>query len=149
MKELIKVALAEAFEKLEKQRPTTKKEVRDIYIDVEPKDLAKFMSDNNVPQDCWFSVQDDNAPFSSQELYLAWYVDVPTTEKDNLNFNRKRFRSIAWNTLRPMLLENGYERIGFNSGLLKHFKDTTVYDMYIDKDFDRLVEWYSLSFKKK
>jgi hypothetical protein len=146
MKDLIKDALTEAFTLLEKQRPKTKKEIRSIFIDVEPLGLLKFMKDNNVPDDAFFSVHDDSSPFSSQELLLSWYVDVPTTERDDLKYNRNRFNAIAWSRLYPIMIENGYKRVGFNSGLLSNFKDTTVYDMYIEKDFDRLVEYYSLPF---
>jgi len=46
-------------------------------------------------------------------------------------------------------MKNGYKRTGYNSGLLKQFDDTTVYDMYISKDFDRLVKYYSLPFVKE
>ena len=41
------------------------------------------------------------------------------------------------------------QRVGFNSGLLREFADTTVYEMCINREFDRLVKLYSLSFIKK
>ena len=31
---------------------------------------------------------------------------------------------------------------------MKDFYDVTAYDMYMDKDFDRLVTYYSLFFTK-
>ena len=63
--------------------------------------------------------------------------------KDKLLFKRKRFTDVAWKFVYESLIKNGYKRIGFNSALFKSFDDTTVYDMYIDKDFDRLVKYYS------
>ena len=39
-----------------------------------------------------------------------------------------------------------YKRVGYNHAQAKQFDDKTVYDMYIDGDFDRLVEYYSLRF---
>jgi hypothetical protein len=36
----------------------------------------------------------------------------------------------------------------FSVTLLREFKDTTIYDMYVNGEFDRLVKYYSLRFKK-
>lgn len=44
------------------------------------------------------------------------------------------------------MIVNGDKRQGFNSGLLKQFDDTTVYDMYMNDEWDRLVKYYSLPF---
>lgn len=56
---------------------------------------------------------------------------------------------IAFPLVSQLLRDNGYTRVGYNTGLLKEFDDTTVYDMYVDDDFDRLVKYYSLPFVKK
>ena len=69
-------------------------------------------------------------------------------DKDKLKFRRKRFSTIAFKRVFDLLTTNGYKRVGFNSGLLRDYKDTTVYDMYMENDFDRLVKYYSLSFVK-
>jgi len=53
---------------------------------------------------------------------------------------------VAWAFIYDALIKNGYKRVGFNSGRLKEFNDTTVYEMYSSKDFDRLIKYYSLSF---
>ena len=36
----------------------------------------------------------------------------------------------------------------FKFNLLKEFDNTTVYDMYINNEIDRLIRYYSLPFKK-
>jgi len=148
MKHLIIKALEKAFIILDKQTPQTKKETQSIsIIDVNPKELLKFMKENNIPDDAYFSGA-DNGYDAWDDIVLEWEVNVPTTEKDKLSFKRKRFTSLAWKCIYDMLIGR-YERVGFNSKLLKQFDDTTIYDMYINKEFDRLVKYYSLYFNKR
>ena len=144
MKELLKQPLAEAEASVNNSAPKTKNSYKSINIDdVDPKDLALFMKKNNVPDHAYFDADD--------ELYcnLEWVVDVPTTNEDKLKHKRKRFNYRAWLSVRDVLLANGYKRVGYNSGLLREFNDTTPYDMYMDGDFDRLVRYYSLPFEKE
>ncbi len=149
MKELIIQALNDSFNLLEKQVPLTKKQNKSISIlDVEPLELPTFMRDNNIPNDAYFTGK-DNGYDGWDDILLAWSIDVPTTEKDKIEFKKKRFTDIAWKFIYDLLFnKNGYKRVGYNSGLLKEFDDTTVYDMYVNKEFDRLVKYYSLRFKK-
>jgi len=151
MKDLIINALADAFKKLNKQIPTTKKKVVIVNLenkDVSPINLKQFMIDNNIPNDAYFHTEECNTLGGYVEVCLAYTIDVPTTEKDKLNFKRERFRNIAWKFVFDTLISNGYKRVGCYSNEFKEFKDTTVYDMYINKEFDRLTKYYSLSFKK-
>jgi hypothetical protein len=151
MKNLIIDALDEAYIRLEKQIPQTKKEMKTISIgDVKPLELTKFMKDNDVPDDAYFSGRDNGYDgWEVGDIVLAWDIDVPTNEKEKLKYSKDRFRNIAWQYVYRSLTTNGYTRVGYSSGLLKQFDDTTVYDMYMDKDFDRLVKYYSLPFIKK
>lgn len=146
MKELIIQALFVALEKLERSVPKTKRELKEIRIgDVKPLELADFMKKNGVP---------DNAEFSSRcseddgydDIVLDWYIDVPTTHKDNMEYRKRRFDTYAFKAIYDLLIANGYRRKGFDSGLLKNFKDTTPYEMYVKGDYDRMTEYYSLSF---
>lgn len=149
MKEFIKIALSEAFIKLEKQTPQTKKETKSLRImDVPPLKLLAFMKDNDVPDDAYFN-GNDNGYDAYDDFLISWDIDVPTTDKDKLIFKRRRFSDIAHSVLYPLLTSNGYKKCGFSSGLLRDFDDTTVYDMFVSEDFDRLVKYYSLSFKKE
>ena len=148
MVELIEQALDLGFEKLQRQVPKTKKSTKSISImDVNPMDLVSFMKENNVPDTAYFDGR-DNGYDAFDDILLSWKVEIPTTDQDKLKFKKKKFDSVAWNLVYKLFLENGYERTGYNTGLLKQFDDTTVYDMYIDKDFDRLFKYYSLRFKK-
>lgn len=148
MKNLITSALNDAMIKLVDQVPLTKKEMMSIsIIDVSPLDLVNFMKDNNIPDDAEFGGR-DNGYDAWDDICLEWTIDVPTTDDDRLKFKRNRFSGVAFRFVYDTLIDNGYERTGYNSGLLKDFDDTTVYDMYMAQDFDRLVKYYSLPFKK-
>jgi len=147
MKQLLVQALDNAFAKLEMLVPQTKKTEKSIsIIDVEPLQLTSFMKNNNIPDDAYFSGT-DNGYDGFDDIVLAWEVDIPNTENDKLIFKVKRFESLAGKFVYDLLTNNGYKRIGYNTALLKQFNDTTLYDMYMKKDFDRLVSYYSLSFK--
>lgn len=147
MKDLILPALNDAYTKLEKQIPSTKNDLVEVCIDdVNPMDLPQFMVDNNIPEDAWFGTEESQTLGSCTRVLLLYDIKIPTTDKDKLLYKRKRYTSIAFSCISNVLLVNGYKRKGFNSGLLKSFDDTTVYDMYINKEYDRLVNYYSLSF---
>lgn len=149
MKELIIEALNNAFALLEKQVPQTKKKTEIVNIDdIGPLDIAQFMEINNIPKYAHFAGI-PNGYDGFEGFGLAWDIDIPTTDEDKAKYRVKRFTGIAWQFIYKSLTNEGYKRNGFNSGLLKRFDDTTVFDMYINKDFDRLVEYYSLSFSKE
>jgi hypothetical protein len=148
MKNLIIEALDNAFESLIKNVPLTKKKTEYISIlDVNPLELIKFMKDNNIPDNASFGGR-DNGYDGWDDICLVWEVDEPTTETDKLKYKKKRFTSIAFQSVYQVLVNNNYKRVGYDSGSLKQFDDTTVYEMYIKKDFDRLVKYYSLPFAK-
>jgi len=149
MKNLIKKALDDALILLEKKIPQTKKEIKYVNIeDVKPSELTQFMKDNNIPDDAYFG-NSLNKYEGCDEVCLCYDVDIPTTEKDKLRFCRIRFTSIAWEFVYDLLIKNGYKRVGYNTASLKQFYGTTVYDMYIDNDYDMLVKYYSLPFVKE
>lgn len=149
MKNLLTKALDDAFITLENQVPQTKKKTETINIqDVKPSELMSFIKSNDIPNDAYFSGT-DNGYDGWDDIVLAWEVDIQTTEKDKLEFKRRRFTNIAFKKVYDLLTKNGYKRVGYNTGLLKQFDDTTIYDIYMDKNFDRLVKYYSLSFVKE
>jgi hypothetical protein len=149
MKELITQSLNDAFGLLERQVPQTKKKTESVsIIDVKPLDIILFMKSNNIPNDATFSGR-NNGYDAWDDITLSWEIDVPTTEKDKLEFKRRRFTDIAFKEVYDLLTKNGYKRVGYNTGLLKQFDKKTVYDMYTDNDFDTIVKYYSLPFTKK
>lgn len=148
MKNLITTALNDAILLLDKQVPQTKKKTESIsIIDVKPLELLSFMKNNNIPNDAVFTGT-DNGYDSWNDIVLAWEIDIPTTDKDKLAFKRKRFTDIAFRIVYDSLTSNGFKRVGVNSSLFKAFDDTTIYDMYMNNDFDRLEKYYSMYFTK-
>jgi len=149
MKDLIIQALNDAIVILDNRIPQTKKKT--IYVnidDVKPADILSFMKDNDIPATAEFGGK-PNGYDAFDEVCLVYDVDIPTTEKDKLKAKKDRFTNIAFRAVYDLLIANGYKRVGYRSGLLKPFDNTTVYDMYINKEFDRLVEYYSLPFVKE
>lgn len=146
MKNLIIKALDCSMSKLDRITPVTKKDVKSVSIgDVNPLNIPTFMKENNIPDEAWFGGR-DNGYDAWDDILLCWKIDVPTTDAEKLTFRRKRFTTIAFKIVYDLLTTNGYKRVGYNSGLLQDFDNTTVYDMYKNKDFDRLVKYYSLPF---
>lgn len=143
MKYLIINALNEAWFLFQKRIPQTKTERIYKYAgNIKPIDIADFMTKNNIPNSARLGNNEDG------EFCIFYDVEYPTSENEKIIFCKKGFNSVAWKFIYEYLTTNGYKRTGFNSGLLKEFDDTTVYDMYIAKDFDRLCKYYSLSFIK-
>jgi len=146
MKELIMQALNEALLAAERTIPQTKPKTESVsIIDVNPLDIPSFMRDNNIPDNAYFSGR-DNGYDAWDDILLSWEIQVPTTEGDKMKFLRRKFTHLAFKCVYDKLTHNGYKRVGYNTGLLKEFDDTTVYDMFINADFDRLVKYYSLPF---
>ncbi len=161
MGNLLKKALDDAFIKLENQVPQTKKKTETISIqDVKPSQLLSFMKSNDIPNDAYFTGT-DNGYDGWNDIVLAWEVDVPTTEKEKLEYKNRRFHDIAFKSVYDLLTPNGYKRTSGNdrnrityrkSSYASHiimFDNKTVYEMYMDKDFNSLLEYYSMYFKKE
>ncbi len=149
MKDLIIQALNDAIIVLDKRTPTTKTKMVEVNIeDVSPIGIIKFMQENNIPENAFFSTNaTENSGFTVNPI-LCYDITIPTTDADKLKFRNSAFTMIAFKEVFNLLTTNGFKRVGFNSGLLKDYIDTTVYKMFIENDFDRLVKYYSLSFIK-
>lgn len=157
--DLIKKALDEAFVLLQKQVPQTKKETKSIEIDdVKPIDLIEFMKDNNIPDTAYFDSSESH--FNSSILMLSWQIDIPTTEKEKLEYKNRRFHDIAFSCVYKSLTSNGYKRVsGYDHKRITYkkidsirniilFDQKSIYDIYMDKGFDKLIEYYSMYFQK-
>lgn len=151
MKELIIKALDDAYQHLITIVPQTKPQsinsesIRGLTVS----ELIKFAKDNNMPEYATIELV-PNSYDGFEDVVLSYCVPIPTTEKDNVAFIKRKFNNnAAWYRVYNTLTANGYKRVGYNTGLLKPFDKTTVYDMYMNKEFDRLVEYYSLPFKKE
>ena len=162
MKNLISKALNNAFTTLENQLPQTKKKTKTISIqDVNPSQLMSFMKSNDIPNDAYFTGT-DNGYDGWNDVVLAWEVDEPTSEKEKSEYKNYRFHDIAFKKVYDLLTTNGFKRISDrNQGRITYkkrsnsissiimFDNKSVYEMYMDKDLDKLVEYYSMYFQKE
>ncbi len=153
MKDLIIDSLKDSLDILEKRTPKTNNFVKKSIsiMDVNPVDLKDFMSENNIPDTAYFDGR-DNGYDAWNDILLSWEVEVETktktTEKEELIYKRRVFSDIAFKLIYNTLINNGYKRVGADSSKFKEFDDTTIYDMYVNKDYDRLVKYYKLCFVK-
>ena len=162
MKNLISKALNNSFTTLENQLPQTKKKTKTISIqDVKPSQLMSFMKSNDIPNDAYFTGT-DNGYDGWNDVVLAWEVDEPTSENEKSEYKNYRFHDIAFKKVYDLLTTNGYKRISDrNQGRITYkkrsnsilpiimFDNKSVYEMYMDKDLDKLVEYYSMYFQKE
>ena len=112
-----------------------------------PLNIVSFMKEHNVPDTAVFNGK-DNGYNGWDDIVLSWDIDVPTTSNDKENFKLKRFDSIAWKCVYDSLINNGYKRSGFSSILYREFEYTSVYRMFLNAEYDRLVKYYSFRFTK-
>jgi len=133
------------------QTPQTKEQYIEVDIsEVKPLELLEFMRKNNIPETATFEAShsgEEGHRYNASPV-LSYRIEVPTTQKDKDEHVRKRFREVAWRVVYDSLTKNRYKRVGYDTGLLKEFDDTTLYDMYINKQVDRIVKYYSLPFRK-
>lgn len=109
--------------------------------DTNPIDLAKFMVDNKITSDAYFRADSDG------RVYLAFAESVLTTSDDTLEYLRTRFSNAAFTNVYRDLTQNGYKRVGFSSEKLSKFRNFFVYDSFKNRDYDIIVEYYSLYFQ--
>lgn len=148
MKEHLIKALDEAYTTLENVVPKTKKKEILVGIeDVEPLNLIQFMKDNEIPDNATFGGR-DNGYDGYSEVCLCYEIDVPMTEKERLKIKTRRFNDYVFHNVYNILTSIGYVRIPLKTEFLKEFKDTCVYNMYINKEFDRIEKYYSYFFVK-
>lgn len=148
MKNLIKEALTETFDKLNSLSNEFKISTKSLDImDVNPLDLVKFMKYNEVPDTAYF----DGVPngYDGYESFcLSWEIQVPKTSNEKQLFRVMTFKTLSNRLIYTIMIKNGYKRVGFNTALLKPFENTNLYNMFIHKEYDKLIAYYSLYYKK-
>lgn len=80
-------------------------------------------------------------------LFAFYNVEVPKTGKELRDDLSRYFRDAMYPLLYKQATENGFIRVGYSTSKLAEFDDQTPYDMYVGGNIDRLVKYYSLSFK--
>lgn len=149
MKDLLKIPLDLAFERMLKIIPKT--EIETAYFDirnVSPFDIPKFIKLHNIPTDCYFSGMPNSYDgFDFPALCYDYKVNLSEKELNKRYVNK--FESIAVKFVKDVLETNGYlpkyKRLQ-NFNQLYEFK--SVFDSYIEKDFIKLSIYYSQFFNK-
>jgi len=85
---------------------------------------------------------------SEGEIIATVYYESQRTEKEIYLENIKRFERISWYAARDIFVENNYKLVPYIKSDYSSFEDTTLYDMFIEKDFDRIMEYYTIRFNK-
>ena len=168
MKDLIIKALNEVFEAVTIQIPNVK--INEEFFDAEDcsvADLQKIIKENNLPEDICLELWH---PQSDNKMYEDWPIDddgdpinslgfvkrtrIPTTEKEQLKYRAKEMRIKGWDTVRYTLLNNGYTFSDYYLDCKNVFYGSPTnkidaYNLYINKKWDKLIEYYSKYYKKR
>lgn len=151
MKELIKKALELAWIKASSNVPKKIKKEKKVDIsNIYPKDLGEFMEKNNIPPYADFDGEDNGYDgWSVGKIFLSWDIEVSPSkkymdEKRIYFFNKYR----SWEFVRDALIKNGYKRYSQSPDLLKikEFKSFSIYDAFVNEEYDKLEKYYSLFF---
>ena len=81
-------------------------------------------------------------------LELTYDREVLKTDKDIQDDIKGLVNVSSFKKVYDKLTSSGYKRISSGSKAYEKFKDTSVYDMYINSQWELLEEYYSLSFDK-
>lgn len=142
MKEQVIEALTTLLKKIKLSTPLVESYTRSLSLeDVIPCNLSKFMKENNIPDDSWFFSDDEDE-------YICWTAEKEATPEYMEKDTRRRFRNKAFPNIYKLYISNGYKRVGFNSGLLRQFPTTNLYDLFTNCDYENLMKFINLHFKK-
>ncbi len=147
MKDLIIQAL-KIVEQMVPEIPKTRKLEKTISIEnVKPIDIPSFMKENNVPNNAELSLGSEWEGF-----FLSWCVDAPLSESEmeaeRAERKKRIFSNNSFKAVYDLLTQNGYKRVGVNTALLAPYSEAIKFEMFLNKDYDGLVKYYSLYFKK-
>lgn len=118
--------------------------------DVRPCDLLDFMNVNGIPLDADFDGYNNGYDgWEPQRLKLSWFAPEPTTKADHERYYKTIVNNRAFKAVYDVMLANGYKRIAVHSSQFKVFNDTSVYDMFVNNEHQRLVRYFTLYFDKK
>ena len=96
--------LKEIEASLVKESPKTYKKENSLDItDINPYNLPKFLAENNVPETCYFGM-DDNNSFEAVTVY--WYTEKYTSASQTMDYVIKKFNRVALTKLIIYLKEN-------------------------------------------
>ena len=145
MEEKIRKIVETVFERVNRDSvvPAIINKVVEVDIgDVRPIDLAKLMSDNNIPSYSWFEIKEDQ----ENDLVIRYYESVARNKEDVLKDKIRQFKNLAdWMVYKTYVI-HGYKRKTVDREVLQEFDDTSVYQMVEKKEFGRIYQYYKMFF---
>jgi hypothetical protein len=151
MENIIKRKLTECYDSLGTFSPM-KKQQKEVYVGggniSELLDIVEniVLTENIDKNDIRFI---SNTNYSMDGDIIAIFdIEVPKTKNDLDIEKEKKFKNKYFKVVFDEMIKKGYKRVGFSSHLLKEFDDTTVFKMFLNKDFDRLTKYFSIFFVK-
>lgn len=152
-KNLVIPALQDMLNKSKAKAPTTKvvSQYSSSIADMTFDELSQYVKEHNIPTQAFVTIQKEYGFLGEDEhIVFEWHIKVPTTAEEKEDAIKRWVNtSVSFRAVSDALTKNGYKRVGVNSINFKKYRDTTVYDMCINREFDRLHEYYSLFFEKK
>ena len=103
--------------------------------------LQQYMVKNNIPASAELVVIDS-------EITIKWEKNIPLTTKEKEEYVEKCVNYRNFTLVDNSIYEKGYKRKAISRIRLSDFNDTSVYHMFIKKEYDRLQKYYSLFFTK-
>ena len=123
--------------------PLYETRLKSINIDeVKPMALTEFIKDNNIPENAYF--------YTSEEyVFLRYGIQVPASKEFQMQYVAKKFNANAFNRVYKALTPLGYTRKSFQYSIYKEkFYKSSLYELFINKRYDALEEYFSLMFKR-
>ena len=142
MKELVKKGIIEAVEGFKNSQIDllmVRNKQRIVNLTLEK--IDQIVSANHIPKTAKVIGKD-----------LVWYTDTLDRDIKDYRVNRalkKSFGSIVFESVRDILLENGYEIIPWEKVQIAYYRRTDLYVFYQDSDWDTLAKYYAMRFSKK
>jgi hypothetical protein len=144
MKELIIEALNIAFERVKARAPQKKDKTITLGIHgLTPCEVAKLLLEENVPE---------YAEFDWDDQVITWISKVNPTDRETQTYIECEFSRIAWDEIHLALIREHYQRVNHTMSTLNHwisfatYRNPMIYDLYIKRDWDTLVHFYSVVF---
>lgn len=120
------------------------KDISDINI----RDLAGYIEEQGIPQDAMLELVDRDGYDYCSGLALEWNEKTPMDAKNRDIYVKKQFMLKASKAMTKEMNKQGYTLTELDPKTRQKFANTDVYQMYKEKDFDALYDYYSSRFKK-
>lgn len=110
--------------------------------------LAKYAKDKKLPADAYIISVDDDEQFGTRSLCICYKKKMRRKKEDREDEIKRRFSNANFKIAYDIFIAAGFKRVGVNSSEFERFDGDSVYAMLHRKDYDKIMEYYMLFFKK-